>query len=83
MAIDHYSHKPVSRSRGQSAVAGAAYRAGEKLYDRRLDQVFDYSRRSGIAHAEIVLSTQAAQRDINWARRPSGAVIRGSHANMR
>jgi len=28
-------------------VAGTAYRAGKKLYDRRLDQVFDYSRRSG------------------------------------
>jgi ATP-dependent exoDNAse (exonuclease V) alpha subunit len=49
-------------------VAGAAYRAADKLYDRSLDQSVDYSGRAGVAHAEIVLPRQAAQRDINWAR---------------
>ena len=68
MAIYHYSQKPVSRGQGQSAVAGAAYRAGEKLHDERVDRTFDYSRRSGIAHSEIVLPTRAAQLDINWPR---------------
>lgn len=68
MAIYHLSDKPVSRAKGQSAVGGAAYRAGEKLYDHRVGKWFDYSRRSGVAHAEIVLPTRAAQRDINWPR---------------
>lgn len=68
MAIYHYSQKPVSRGRGQSAVAGAAYRSAEKLYDQRLGQTFDYSRRRGVEHAEIVLPTAAVQRDIQWAR---------------
>ena len=68
MAIYHYSQKPVSRGRGQSAVAGAAYRSAEKLYDQRLGQTFDYSRRRGVEHAEIVLPTAAAQGDILWAR---------------
>lgn len=68
MAIYHYSQKPVSRGRGQSAVAGAAYRAADKLHDKRIDQTFDYSRRSGVAYSEIVLPTRAAQRDINWPR---------------
>ena len=68
MAIYHYSQKPVSRGRGQSAVAGAAYRSAEKLHDRRFGQTFDYTRRSGVEHTEIVLPTAAAQRDINWAR---------------
>ena len=67
MAIYHYSHKPVSRGKGQSAVAGAAYRSAEKLYDRSIDETFDYSRRSGVAHAEIVLPTEAVKRDIQWA----------------
>jgi ATP-dependent exoDNAse (exonuclease V) alpha subunit len=67
MAIYHYSHKPVSRGKGQSAVAGAAYRSAEKLYDRSIDETFDYSRRGGVAHAEIVLPTEAVKRDIQWA----------------
>ena len=68
VASYHYTQKPVARSRGQSAVAGAAYRAGERLYDHSVDRTFDYSRRAGVAHAEIVLPTAAAQRDINWPR---------------
>jgi Ti-type conjugative transfer relaxase TraA len=68
MAIYHYSQKPVSRAKGQSAVAGAAYRSAEKLYDQRLGQTFDYSRRRGVEHAEIVLPTAVAQHDIPWAR---------------
>lgn len=68
MAIYHYSHKPVSRGKGQSAVAGAAYRTADKLYDHRVGQWFDYERRAGVVHSEIVLPTEAAKRDINWAR---------------
>jgi ATP-dependent exoDNAse (exonuclease V) alpha subunit len=30
--------------------------------------VFDYTRKRGVEHSEIVLPTSAAQRDINWAR---------------
>ena len=36
MAIYHLSVRIVSRSKGQSAVAVAARRCGERLYDRRL-----------------------------------------------
>jgi ATP-dependent exoDNAse (exonuclease V) alpha subunit len=68
VAIYHYSQKPVARRKGQSAVAGAAYRSAQKLYDQRLDQTWDYLRRKGVVHAEIVLPTQAARRDITWAR---------------
>jgi Ti-type conjugative transfer relaxase TraA len=68
MAIYHYSQKPVSRGRGQSAVAGAAYRSAEALHDHRLGQTFDYSRRRGVAHAEIVLPTAVAPLEVDWAR---------------
>ncbi|MEO7205664.1 MAG: MobQ family relaxase [Steroidobacteraceae bacterium] len=68
MAIYHLSTKPVSRGLGRSATAAAAYRAGELVHDLTTDQVFDYSRKRGIEHTEIVLPTAAAKADINWAR---------------
>lgn len=55
IAIYHASTKPLSRSTGRSAVAAAAYRAGEVLVDERTGLVHDYSRRSGVARTDIVL----------------------------
>ena len=68
MAIYHLSTKPVSRGLGRSATAAAAYRAGELVHDLTSDQVFDYSRKRGVEHSEIVLPSSAAKADINWAR---------------
>jgi ATP-dependent exoDNAse (exonuclease V) alpha subunit len=68
MAIYHLSVKPVSRGAGRSATAAAAYRAAERIEDHTTGQVFDYTRKSGVEHAEIVLPAEAARRDINWAR---------------
>ncbi len=68
MAIYHLSVKPVSRAAGRSATAAAAYRAAEKIHDQSTDQTFDYTRKRGVEHSEIVLSSEAARRDINWAR---------------
>jgi ATP-dependent exoDNAse (exonuclease V) alpha subunit len=68
VAIYHLSVKPISRKGGRSATAAAAYRAGEKIHDLTTDEVFDYTRKRGVEHAEIVLPTEAAKRDINWAR---------------
>ena len=44
MAIYHFSGQIISRSKGQSAVASAAYRSGEKLYDERYGQTKFYKR---------------------------------------
>jgi ATP-dependent exoDNAse (exonuclease V) alpha subunit len=68
VAIYHLSTKPISRSQGRSATAAAAYRAGELVHDLTTDEVFDYTRKRGVEHAEIVLPTEAARLDINWAR---------------
>lgn len=68
MAIYHLSVKPVSRGAGRSATAAAAYRAAERIEDHTTGQVFDYTRKCGVEHAEIVLPVEAARRDINWAR---------------
>lgn len=37
--------KSISRGSGQSAIASAAYRAGEKLQDARYGKVQDYSKK--------------------------------------
>jgi hypothetical protein len=47
--------KHIARKSGQSAVAAAAYRAGERLADERTGEVHDYTRRYGVAHAEMVM----------------------------
>lgn len=68
MAIYHLSVKPVSRAGGRSATAAAAYRAAEIIHDQTSGEVFDYTRKRGVEHTEIVLPTECAKRDINWAR---------------
>lgn len=43
MAIYHFSVQVISRSSGRSAVAAAAYRAGERLHDEQYGRTHDYS----------------------------------------
>ena len=44
MAIYHFSAQMISRGKGQSAVASASYRSGEKLYDELSEQSKYYKR---------------------------------------
>lgn len=60
MAIYHLSAKPISRSSGRSAVASAAYRAGERLANKRDGITHDFSRKQGVEHAEIMLPEPVA-----------------------
>jgi hypothetical protein len=55
MAIYHLSVKPISRATKRSAVASAAYRAGEKIMDERTGETHDYSRKRGIVHSALIL----------------------------
>ena len=55
MAIVHIATKAISRKAGQSAVASAAYRAGVILKDERYDKSHDYSKKSGVMSADIIL----------------------------
>jgi hypothetical protein len=68
VAIYHCVTKPLSRSTGRSAVAAAAYRAGACLCDQRQGIQHDYTRRSGVVHAELVLPDGAGAwtRDALW-----------------
>jgi Ti-type conjugative transfer relaxase TraA len=66
VAIYHLSMKPLCRTQGRSAVAAAAYRAGEQLTNARDGVVHDYTGRRGIDHTEIVLP-QAVAGVADWA----------------
>jgi len=57
MAIVHIATKAISRKAGQSAVASAAYRAGVILKDERYEKSHDYSKKSGVMSADIILPT--------------------------
>lgn len=59
IAIYHCSIKIISRGKGKSAVAAAAYRAGEKITNERNGEIHDYIRKGGVIHTEILLPANA------------------------
>lgn len=59
MAQFSWSMQIIKRSTGRSVVAAAAYRAGAKLHDERAQTVHDYTRRTGVDHAEIIAPDDA------------------------
>lgn len=65
MAIYHLSMKPISRTNGRSAVAASAYRSASKLTNERDGITHDYTNKSGVEHAEIVLPEGGVA---EWAR---------------
>jgi len=64
MAIYHLSAKVISRGKGQSAIAAAAYRSGERLYDEQSAQQKYYtSRAERIQFTDIMAPKDAPE----WA----------------
>jgi len=59
MAIYHMSIKIVSRGKGKSAVAAAAYRSGEKITNEYDGEIHDYTKKGGVIHTEILLPDNA------------------------
>ena len=59
MAIYHCSIKIISRGKGKSAVAAAAYRSGEKITNEYDGLTHDYTRKGGVVHTEILLPDHA------------------------
>lgn len=64
MAIYHFSAKVVSRAKGQSTIATAAYNAREKLTDKRTGEVKDYSHKDGLVFSGIYTPKNAPE----WAK---------------
>ena len=59
MALYHFHVDQIKRSAGQSAIAAAAYRAGEKLYSEYYGETNDYSGKGGVLYTEILLPPNA------------------------
>ena len=70
MAIYHCSIKIISRGKGKSAVAAAAYRSGENLTNEYDGITHDYTRKGGVVYTEILLPDHApaeyADRAVLW-----------------
>jgi len=67
VALYHLSIKIISRGKGKSAVAAAAYRAGEKITNERDGITHDYTRKGGIIHTEILLPDHAPREYVDRA----------------
>src|SRR5699024_5028764 len=55
----HFQITITQRSKGQSAVAGAAYQSGEKLFSEYDQKTKNYSGKRGILYTEIMLPSHA------------------------
>ena len=70
MALFHMNVTQIKRSKGQSAIAAAAYRAGEKLHSEYYGEVSDYTNKGGVICSEILLPDHApreyADRQTLW-----------------
>ena len=62
MALYHFHVTQIKRSEGRTAVASAAYRAGEKLHNLWDGEIHDYTKKGGVISAEIMLSECAPKR---------------------
>jgi Ti-type conjugative transfer relaxase TraA len=61
MAIYHFSGTLISRSQGRSAVACAAYRSANSLFDETYGRTHNYLHKQDVAFAEILLPEQAKE----------------------
>lgn len=70
MAIYHFSEKNITRSDGRSAVACAAYRAGQKLQDQVYGKTQDYTKKEGVEYSHIYApdhtNEKLLDREILW-----------------
>ncbi|CAM4458294.1 MAG: ATP-dependent RecD-like DNA helicase [Legionellaceae bacterium] len=55
MAIYHFNSKIITRSKGQNAVAAAAYRHANKLLDETTGITHNYSNKGDVVYSEILL----------------------------
>lgn len=62
IAIYHCHIQIISRGKGKSAVAAAAYRSGEKLTNEYDRITHDYTNKGGVIHTEILLPEYAPQK---------------------
>jgi Ti-type conjugative transfer relaxase TraA len=62
MAIYHFAAKVISRGKGSSAVAAAAYRSASRVHDERLGRAHDFSAKAGVVHSEVLQPPDTPER---------------------
>ena len=62
MSTTHFNMKIVKRSKGESAIAAAAYQSGEKLYSERDSKTKHYSMKQGIVSTEVIIPSNAPEK---------------------
>ena len=65
MAIFHLTAKVISRGKGQSAIAAAAYRSGERLRDEQADEQKFYQARAERIEFTAIMAPKDAP---DWAQ---------------
>ena len=59
IALYHFHVTQIKRSAGQSAIASAAYRSGEKLHSEYYGEDSDYTKKGGVICSEILMPSHA------------------------
>ncbi len=84
MATYFLRSKHISRGKGARATRAAAYRAGERISDERTSEVYDHSDRTDVAHKEVVLPSDLAERpDMAWTQNRATLWNAMEHAGLR
>jgi len=70
MASYHLTVKPISRKAGRSSTGAAAYRSAARIHDLRTGETFDFTRKRGVLHRELMVPdgapTWALDRQALW-----------------
>ena len=68
MAMYHFQVQVISRGKGKSSVAAAAYRSGEKLEDKRTELIHNYTKKQGVEYTEIIAPPNTPEWAINRSK---------------
>ena len=68
MALFHFTVDQMKRSEGQSAIASAAYRSGERLYSEYYGEYSDYTRKGGVICSDILSYRPTLPQNLQTAR---------------
>lgn len=71
VALFWFQTTSISRGQGRSALAAAAYRAGDRLRDEGRNVLYNYSSRRDVVHREILLPAARAADAPDWIRNRS------------
>jgi hypothetical protein len=79
----HCSVKPVSRMKGRTAIAAAAYQSGTRLRDEQTQEVSDFTRRRGVETWFVVAPEHAPEWVYNLERLWNEAQFKDNRMNSR